>query len=161
MEKFLHNNQYRECVEDIISRDSFKRFESIRNNKHHGILRYEHCFKVSYYSYLICKILNKDYKKAAIAGLLHDFYNTRTKKRGIPKIKEILFHSKIAAKNSKYLFGINDDIAYIIENHMFPLKGKAPKDLEGAVISIVDKIVSIIELIKNIFKRNKRKNTLY
>ena len=69
------NRYYKEEFESIVSQIlSNKEFLKTKDKSHHGITRYEHLMRVSYYSYFITKILRLNYKETARAGLLHDFF---------------------------------------------------------------------------------------
>ena len=63
--------QYMSIVNNILNNEEFLKIKKI---EHHGISRYDHSLKVSYYSYKIAKILHLDYEQTAIGGLLHDFF---------------------------------------------------------------------------------------
>lgn len=160
MTKVLTNADYLSCVQDIITHESFERFKRIKRNKQHGITRYEHSLKISYYSYKIAKLLKLNTVEAAQAGLLHDFYNTRLTKKGLAKLKDMFKHPSIASQNAKYIFNIPDSIQSIIENHMFPLTKKAPQSAEGWIVSIVDKVISLSEILSNCI-RHKKKLIIY
>ena len=49
MNHILDDEQYYNIVSDILSNDEFDKIKKI---EHHGITRYEHSLKVSYYAYL-------------------------------------------------------------------------------------------------------------
>ena len=77
----INSKEYKKIVKHILRNKEFKKLYNI---EHHGISRYEHLVKISYYSYKLAKKLKLDYKSVAIGGLLHDFYldgNERSKKR--------------------------------------------------------------------------------
>ena len=42
--------------------------------QHYETSTFDHCYMVSYYCYKVCKKLKLDYKSAARAGMLHDFF---------------------------------------------------------------------------------------
>ena len=63
--------QDRKIVNHILNNEEFLKIKKI---EHHGISRYEHSMKVSYYSYKIAKALRLDYEQVARGGLLHDFF---------------------------------------------------------------------------------------
>ena len=62
--------EYYSIVEDILDNEEFNK---LRNIEHHGITRFDHSMKVSYYSYVIAKKINFNYKEMARGALLHDF----------------------------------------------------------------------------------------
>ena len=76
------DREYSQLVYHILINSEFNKIKSI---EHHGVTRYEHSLKVSYYSYKIAKFLHLDYKDVARGGLLHDFFlsnEDRTSKIG-------------------------------------------------------------------------------
>ena len=89
-----------------------------------------------------------DYKSAAIAGLLHDFYYKDWQKniKKDPLYKAHGFsHSKEALENSKIHFPdlLNKKIENSIVRHMFPLNFIPPLYLESWIICLVDKYCSL------------------
>ena len=62
---------YHKIIKNILEN---KEFNQLKHIEHHGISRYDHSLKVSYYSYKIAKALNLDYYQTARGGLLHDFF---------------------------------------------------------------------------------------
>lgn len=148
-------SEYYEIVNEILNHEEFiKR----KNYMHHGkISVYDHSLKVSIMAYKISKKLKiGDYKKAAIGGLLHDFYykpwqNNKNKK---PLFKKHGFtHAKEALENSKKYFPnyIDEKTSNIILRHMFPLNIMPPKYKESWIVTIADKIVSIEAIKEPIF----------
>ena len=90
MEECYNDMKYYNLVYDIINDNEFKKID---NCVHHGISRFDHSCRVSYYSYKVCRILGLNYKEVARAGLLHDFFLSEniTKK---DKMKSMFVHSK-------------------------------------------------------------------
>ena len=146
------NELYYEIVKDIIDNEEYLELKSI---KHHGLDRYEHSKRVSYYSFLISKKLHLDYESAARAGALHDFFlveNVDTKIKD--RIKTLEKHPKISLENSNYHFELNDLEENIILSHMFPVVPKyLPKYLESWIVDIVDDWVGVGEKIYSIRMR--------
>lgn len=159
MEECYNNIDYYKLVDDIINNNDFKK---INNCIHHGISRFDHSCRVSYYSYKITKLVRLNYKEVARAGLLHDFFlaDNYTKK---DKFKSMFTHSKKSLKNSEKIFDLSEIEKDIIYTHMFPLNiSRIPKYMESWIVSIVDKIVAIYEF-SYTFKRNlllKHQNAL-
>ena len=129
-------------VNDILNNEKFL---MLNNEKHHGLSRFDHSLKVSYFSYLIAKKLGFKYIDAARGGLLHDFFindNLSKKKQSF----SMFFHPYYALKNATNEFNLTELEKDIIINHMFPtLPHKIPKYIESWLISIVDKIVATYE----------------
>ena len=134
-----------------------KEFIKRKEYKHHGNTSvYEHSFAVSYYAYMMAKKMHLKKSKVrntAIAGMLHDFYykdwTKDTEKKPFLK-KHGFVHAKEAKENSKKIFPklMNKRIENAIERHMFPLNITPPKYIEGWIITIADKYVSM-DAIKN------------
>ena len=142
-----NNNEFYEIVYEILNSDEYQRR---KNFKHHGEQSvYDHSLKVSINSYKIAKIMGMDYKSAAIGGLLHDFYDKpwQDDKEKKPFLKQHGFvHAKQALNNSKNYFPqlMNKRVENIIVRHMFPLNITPPRYIEGWLITIVDKCVSMM-----------------
>ena len=111
---------------------------------HHGIRRYDHCFRVAYHTYKITKILNLNYQSATKAAMLHDFFTDELENEK-SKIKRYRNHPKIAVENAKKYFGLNAMEEDIIERHMFPITFTPPKYLESWIVDIVDDVASVYE----------------
>ena len=152
----INNYEYRKITQDILKNREFKKLESF---PHHRITRLEHCKRVSYLSYKVCKKLNLDYVSAARGGLLHDFFLNKYTLSNTRKL--LLNHPVIAVRNAKKHFKLNDKEVNIIKCHMFPMNLKyIPKYKESYVVSIVDKvcwayekITSHIEEVNNYYSR--------
>ena len=148
-------SEYYEIVSEILNHEELIKRKSYM---HHGkISVYDHSLKVSIMAYKISKKLKiGDYKKAAIGGLLHDFYykpwqNAKTKK---PLFKKHGFtHASEALENSKKYFPkyIDEKTSNIILRHMFPLNIIPPKYKESWIVTIADKIVSMEAIKQPIF----------
>ena len=147
-----------------------KEFLKRKNYKHHGDTSvYEHSFAVSYYSYIMAKKLHLKKEKvinATIAGLLHDFYykdwTTITEKRPLFK-KHGFVHAGEALENSIKHFDylMNKKIENAIQRHMFPINIIPPKYIEGWLVTIADKYVSLdviksYKILLSFFYRKRR-----
>lgn len=139
-------NEYYDIIKEIIEHPEFQKRKTYA---HHGkITVYDHCLSVSKLSYKIAKKLKKDYKAAAIGGLLHDFYYEpwQGKKIKQPFLKKHGFtHAREARNNSYRYFEIymNEKIENIILRHMFPLNITPPKYSESWIVTLADKCVSL------------------
>lgn len=136
------DDEYLYIVNEILEE---KEFCKLKELVHHGLNRYDHSLKVSYYSYKISKLLKLNYESAAKAGLLHDFFITSNDQSAKDRMKSMFVHPKIAVENSKRHFEINKLEENIIKSHMFPMSLFVPKYAESWVVSIVDKAISITE----------------
>lgn len=128
-----------------INRDIFenKKFNELKNYRHHGITRYEHCYNVAYLVYRITRKINKNYKEITRAALLHDFFTNEVENMG--SIKRFVTHPKYALENSKKYFNISKLQEDIIISHMFPIGFRIPKYKESWLVDFIDNISSIYE----------------
>lgn len=142
MEKCYGDKNYYKLVRKIIKN---KEFIKIDNCIHHGISRFDHSCRVSYYSYKVTKLLKLNYKEVARAGLLHDFFlseNSTNKE----KLKSMFVHPTKSLENSEKLFELSNIEKDIIYTHMFPLNiNRIPKYIESWIVSLVDKFVAVYE----------------
>ncbi len=151
------NEDYLSIVYPILKNKEFNRRKSYHHHENRSV--FAHSLLVSIRSYKIAKSLGLDYKTAAIAGLLHDFYDNdwqlATKKPPIRKAHGFR-HAKEALANSKKNFPelMNKKIENSILRHMFPLNFIPPMYLEGWIICLVDKFCSceIFTQPKNLYK---------
>ena len=142
LDKANNDLEYLSIVNDIIENNKFMKIKTCR---HHGITRYEHSIRVSYYSYKISKKLKLNYVDTARGGLLHDFFINDDMKEKEQKLS-MFVHPYKALDNSKIYFSLTDLEKDIIINHMFPtIPHKVPKYLESWIVSGVDKIIAIYE----------------
>lgn len=142
MDNINKDIEYLEIVSNIMKN---KKFNEIKKCKHHGLTRYEHSLRVSYYSYLVAKKLKLNYIETARGGLLHDFFITDDLKEKEQKLS-VFVHPYKALTNSNNYFELTELEKDIIINHMFPtLPHKIPKYLESWIVSLVDKVVAAYE----------------
>lgn len=139
-ESFYLNKEFNSIITDIINNEEFQEMKKIT---HHGITRFNHSLRVSYYTYLVTKKLNLKYEEATRAALLHDFFSDETENMKTKKaLKE---HPKIALENSKKYYELSKMQEDIILKHMYPITTKMPKYKESWVVDIVDDVASLYE----------------
>lgn len=131
-----------------------KKFNKLTLETHHGMSRMDHSIKVAKSVYNISKKLRLDYESATRAALLHDFF-TNEELCGKTGFNELVVHPSIALANAREEFSINKIEANAIESHMFPAGLKLPKYKESWVLSLVDKTISTVELLKYKFNYTK------
>ena len=148
------NRYYKEEFESIVSPIlSNKEFLKTKDKSHHGITRYEHLMRVSYYSYFITKILRLNYKETARAGLLHDFFLDEVKDEN--GLKRLTTHPDYALKNAMKYYDLSKLEQDIIKTHMFPVTFIPPKYMESWIVDIVDDVAGIYEKYKSSCKELK------
>ena len=145
-----NDDSYLRIVDNILENKEFNRLKEI---SHHGLSRYDHCLKVSYYSYKIAKTLKLDYKQAARGGLLHDFFLSNNEQTIKEKVISFTTHPKKAESRARELFDITEKEADIIASHMFPISTRVPKFIESWVVNAVDKSVAAYEFCKKFKKQ--------
>lgn len=149
-ESFYLNKEFNYIITDIINNEEFQKLKKIT---HHGITRFNHSLRVSYYTFLISKKLKLNYIDATRAALLHDFFIDETSEMKTKKaLKE---HPKIALENSKKYFDISRMQEDIILKHMYPITTKMPKYKESWLVDIVDDIASLYEKTYSVNKEVK------
>ena len=158
MNKIEQDSDYINLVSSVLYDD---KFNEIKNIEHHGITRYDHSVKVSYYSYKLAKALKLNYKSVARAGLLHDYFITNPNANFKDKVKSTLTHSKVALNMANNNFGVNEMEADIIRSHMFPFGSTIPKYAESWLVNFVDKFIGFSEfMIKFSYKFSYATNLL-
>lgn len=136
--------QYLNIVNDILNHKEFLKTKEI---KHHGMNRYDHSARVSYYSYKVAKLLRLDYEEVARGGLLHDFFLVDNKEFSMKeKLNTLVNHPKYAEAFASKHFDLSAKEKDIILTHMFPIAiHTVPKYVESWIVDIVDNIVAIFE----------------
>ena len=116
----------------------------MKNYLHHGINRYDHCFRVAYHTFKVTKFLHLNYESATKAAMLHDFW-TNELIHEKSNWKRFRNHPTIAVKNAKKYFTLTELEEDIIKKHMFPITLRPPKYIESWIVDLIDDIVSIYE----------------
>lgn len=151
----MYNHIYQEkefykLAEPILRNSEFQRR---RTFLHHQDSVYEHSLRVAWVAYKMAKYVQK-YKKiniqnVVVGALLHDFYlkpwREKSSKRTLPWKMHGFTHGKTASVNSYQFFPslMNTRIENSIKRHMFPLTVVPPRYIEGWIITMADKYVSI------------------
>ena len=141
--------EFYSCVKDLIEN---KKLLELKNfTQHIKTSRLQHSINVAYYSFAICKFFGLDYKSAARAGLLHDFYLYDWRKNKQPEGYHAKAHPIVALRNAKSITKLNKIEENSIIRHMWPLTLIPPKYLESIIVSISDKYCACFEIITNLF----------
>ena len=145
MKSIENDVEYLQIVDTILNHKAFNKMKLI---EHHGISRYDHSLKVSYYAYKLAKMLKLDYIDVARGGLLHDFFFSNEDRTQKEKMLSTFVHPKYAKENAITYFHVNSKEQDIIRTHMFPINVAIPKYAESWIVSLVDKIVALQEFSK-------------
>lgn len=140
--------EYSSVVYYILNNEDFKKLKLI---EHHGITRYEHSLKVSYYSYKIAKFLHLNYKEVARGGLLHDFFLSEEERDTKERFISTFTHPKKAVSKAKSYFDLTEKEIDMIRSHMFPINLSIPKYAESWLVNIVDKFVGMKEFCQKFY----------
>lgn len=135
--------EYRSCVGDLLADKTVLSMDNYI--QHSNITCLEHCRHVSYYSFVLCKMLKLDYKAAARAGLLHDYFLYDW--HGCEVSWHGFRHPYIALTNADRDFELSARERDIIKKHMWPLTPVPPKYPESLIVTLSDKYCALIEVI--------------
>lgn len=139
------DKDYKKHVADIVKSDIFWSMGSYV--QHGDVTCLEHSLIVSYKSYRVCKKLGLDYHSAARGGLLHDFFLYDWHIKGDRKGLHGFHHPRVALKNARTHFDINDIETDIIIKHMWPLTINLPLYRESFIVALIDKYCAMAETI--------------
>lgn len=143
-----NRDRFNEIVFDILNNPEF---DKLKGCVHHGITRHEHCLRVSYYTYLVCKILHLNYIEATRAALLHDFFTDEVS--NLKAWGRYRNHPTYALINSKKYYNISKLQEDIILRHMFPVTLLPPKYIESWIVDIIDDISAIYDKVYSMRKQ--------
>lgn len=170
------DKEFANIIKEITSNEKVNEMKKYK--QHYDVSTYEHCIHVSYMCYVICKKLKLDYISATRAGMLHDLflydwhekqhkykldYIENTKKPEFLKryLRLHAFsHPKIALKNAKDEFELNELEQEMILNHMWPVTITLPRHIETYIITIADKLCAINESVE-FYKRQEKIRMVY
>lgn len=158
MDNIRKDDQYLNIVSPILYKPEF---EKLKIYEHHGVSRYDHSLKVSYYSYKLSKLLHLDYDKTARAALLHDFFHNEENWKVKDRVKSTFIHPKKAIVNAKELFSLCEKEEDMIRAHMFPVTIRVPRYAESWIVNLVDKGVAIVEFAQKFKTRLTYLSSLY
>lgn len=143
------DTEFQEIIKDIIENPEVQK---MKNYKVHGNTTcFAHCYSVSYFCYLACKKRKLDYRSAARAGMLHDFYlyDWRVKESHIRP--HAFTHPMVAYLNARKQFELNWMEKDMILTHMFPVTlFTIPLCYEGWLLTLIDKSCATMEIIDSI-----------
>lgn len=150
---FMYNKIYQEkefyrIAEPILRNTEFQRRKLFL---HHNNSVYDHSISVALVAYRVAKYLsrsiNVNIQNVVVGALLHDFYLKPWRENKHPELfrKHGFTHGKVAAINSNQFFPdlVNKRVMDSIQKHMFPLTLLPPKYIEGWIVTMADKYVSL------------------
>ncbi len=134
-------SEFEYITKDIINKD---KFQSLKDEPHHGINRYRHVMHVAKLTYHVGKGLHLDYVEATRGALLHDYFNNEEYGE-IKGPKKNSVHPEIALNNAKKDHILTKKEENIIVSHMFPYGDIKPNCKESWLVTTVDKLVAVYE----------------
>ena len=143
--------EYNDCISDIYYDQKVQRLDDFEQHCHTS--RLQHSLNVSYYSFLICRFFNWDYRSAARAGILHDLYFYDWRKPSALRGNHAAWHPRVALDNAKKITELNEIEEDAIIKHMWPCTLVPPKYKESYVVTFVDKTCAVFEVIDNLVSK--------
>lgn len=118
---------------------------SMHRFRHHDRTALTHSLGVSRMAYRMARRLRLDARSVARGGLLHDFFLYDRREGKNPK--HATRHARVALENARARFSLNAVEEDIILAHMWPVGKPFYRYRESMLVSLVDKIVSIKEVL--------------
>lgn len=148
--RYMQDAEYVSMVRDILEHPVFCSMDQYY--QHGRTTCREHCIRVSYLTYRICRKTGRDSRGAARAALLHDLflYDWHTHAELTGERFHGLTHPKTALHNAVRYFDLTEQEQNMILRHMWPLTPVPPATLEGLVLCYADKVCSSAEVAGNI-----------
>ena len=131
-------------AEEIINSE---RYQSLKNEDHHGLSRYDHSIRVAKNTYNLSKKMKLDYISATRGALLHDYF-TDEEYRNTKGMKKYSMHPVIALNNAIREYDLNSIEENVIVSHMYPMGKTKPNCKESWLVTCVDKGVAIYECLR-------------
>jgi len=138
--------EFTNCIDDLLQSEITDSMNSFI--QHGSVTCFDHSLSVSYYSYLICRLLRLDFRSAARGGLLHDLFLYSWHKKKLIGGMHGFTHPYTALENANKHFLLNRMEKDIIVKHMWPLTIRLPRYKESYVVSFVDKYCAFLEVLK-------------
>jgi uncharacterized protein len=151
--EYKSDREYMDCVRDILNHPVFQSMD--RYIQHGTTTCRDHCIRVSYLGYKLCKRFGGNWRSAARAGLLHDLflYDWHTHGRDTGDRFHGFTHPRTALINAEKHFELSHEEKEIILRHMWPLTPVPPTTRAGYAITCADKAWSMAETTERIVER--------
>lgn len=146
--QYQQDEEYLACVQDILDHEVFQSMD--RYVQHGKTTCKEHCIKVSYLSYRLCRRMGWDEaaKPAARGGLLHDLflYDWHTHAKNTGEHFHGFTHPRTALHNAESSFVLTSEEKNVILRHMWPLTIIPPNSRAGFAVVYADKFCTSAEV---------------
>ena len=140
---------FEKTVADLLNSQQLKKLERYPSHrfssktKQKQNKRRNHCVRVGWLSFHLCKILGGDATVCARAGVLHDVgYDYRKVHK---PLSQIFGHAEKGAIIAQKM-GENPRVVDAIKPHMFPIGG-VPRSKEAFIVWMADKIDVLLEVL--------------
>lgn len=141
------------CVGDLLADPAVQSMRTLPQHRR-GFSCYHHCLLVSYVSFALCHRLGWRSREAARGGLLHDFYlYDWTDRRCHSWWDHAQHHARRALEEAEARFPLTARERDIIATHMFPLTPTLYHFRESFLVSTVDKLCAVAEVLGFVPKR--------
>ena len=134
-----------ECVCDLLNNDMVKELDNF--SQHMGTSRLQHSLNVAYYSFLLCYKLGLDYRSAARAGILHDFFLYDWREVHSSAKEHVSAHPRASLENAEKVTELNKIERDAVLRHMWPMTIVPPRYRESHIVSLADKLCTCAEVI--------------
>lgn len=137
-----------ECISDLLRSDQVQQMRAFI--QHADVSCLEHCIFVAYTSFWLCERLgiSADRRSMLRGALLHDFFLYDWHEKSDRKGLHGFTHPRTALNNAQRQFDLNELEKDIILRHMWPLTLIPPKYRESYIVSLSDKICSVMETLR-------------
>ncbi|MGQ9722770.1 MAG: HD domain-containing protein [Candidatus Jordarchaeum sp.] len=141
---------FEKVVEDLLDSEYLKGLERYPSHRFSSKLvqeknrRRDHCIRVGYLSFYLCKLLGGDARICARAGVLHDVgYDHQQVHK---PLSQIFGHARKGATIAQRI-GEHPRVVEVIKTHMYPIGG-APRSREAFIVWIADKLDAFLEILQ-------------
>lgn len=107
-----------------------------RQHMHHNVPKHDHLLRSAHFCYWLAPLLGANQRLSVRAAMLHDIDSREG---------TLTTHGTIAAKYAAHI-GEPDVVCVAIRSHMYPF-GPSPKNREGWVLVIADKMATVTDLL--------------
>ena len=145
-------NDVYEYGESIVSTDIYKK--AMVQTHHRKTTVGDHSESVAVTALRMCRKIGRisiysDEKQVVMAALAHDLGIVGRHEKYSNEITTVLHHPEDSAKIAREMLpGMGNKFYDSISRHMFPITFLPPTSIEGVIVSLADKVVSVKELVK-------------
>ena len=143
------HDRFNEIISEIASRVEV--MEMKKYIQHGEMTTYDHCLLVARRSFFLARKLRLrvDERSLIRGAMLHDFYlyDWHVRDDGRKRFHGF-HHAKTALFNAQKLYDLSAIEKDIIMKHMWPMNIRFPKYRESYLVTLSDKICSVMEILK-------------